>query len=153
MTHCATPHLWLSFTLKNKARHTQQWPCEVYLFYFVTSYDLDVKTIAHFSHWNWLFWDSVNVLRYNVDPGLYCPFFSLGACMEGLNSLFSQLLGISLYAEQTQTGEVWSEDVRKLVSVQVSSIWNVGEVRQEPSKAMNEFLNSLVICQKQTLSV
>uniref|UniRef100_A0A663LUQ3 Mitochondrial intermediate peptidase n=1 Tax=Athene cunicularia TaxID=194338 RepID=A0A663LUQ3_ATHCN len=51
---------------------------------------------------------------YNIDPGLYCPFFSLGACMEGLNSLFSQLLGISLYAEQTQRGEVWSEDVRKL---------------------------------------
>ncbi|KAM9389852.1 mitochondrial intermediate peptidase [Phaethornis superciliosus] len=55
--------------------------------------------------------------RYNVDPGLYCPFFSLGACMEGLNSLFSKLLGISLYAEQTQRGEVWSEDVRKLAVV------------------------------------
>ncbi|KAK2519097.1 Mipep [Columba guinea] len=54
---------------------------------------------------------------YNIDPGLYCPFFSLGACMEGLNSLFSQLLGISLYAEQTQKGEVWSEDVRKLAVV------------------------------------
>uniref|UniRef100_A0A663LV62 Mitochondrial intermediate peptidase n=1 Tax=Athene cunicularia TaxID=194338 RepID=A0A663LV62_ATHCN len=54
---------------------------------------------------------------YNIDPGLYCPFFSLGACMEGLNSLFSQLLGISLYAEQTQRGEVWSEDVRKLAVV------------------------------------
>uniref|UniRef100_A0A8C6ZBX7 Mitochondrial intermediate peptidase n=1 Tax=Nothoprocta perdicaria TaxID=30464 RepID=A0A8C6ZBX7_NOTPE len=56
-------------------------------------------------------------LRYNIDPGLYCPFFSLGACMEGLNSLFSRLLGISLYAEQTQRGEVWSEDVRKLAVV------------------------------------
>ncbi|OXB81379.1 UNVERIFIED_CONTAM: hypothetical protein H355_001596 [Colinus virginianus] len=56
-------------------------------------------------------------LLYNIDPGLYCPFFSLGACMEGLNSLFSQLLGISLYAEQTQRGEVWSEDVRKLAVV------------------------------------
>uniref|UniRef100_A0A8C0F1F8 Mitochondrial intermediate peptidase n=1 Tax=Bubo bubo TaxID=30461 RepID=A0A8C0F1F8_BUBBB len=54
---------------------------------------------------------------YNIDPGLYCPFFSLGACMEGLNYLFSQLLGISLYAEQTQRGEVWSEDVRKLAVV------------------------------------
>uniref|UniRef100_A0A8D2P729 Mitochondrial intermediate peptidase n=1 Tax=Zosterops lateralis melanops TaxID=1220523 RepID=A0A8D2P729_ZOSLA len=54
---------------------------------------------------------------YNIDPGLYCPFFSLGACMEGLNSLFSQLLGISLYAEQTKRGEIWSEDVRKLAVV------------------------------------
>ncbi|XP_059576416.1 mitochondrial intermediate peptidase isoform X2 [Alligator mississippiensis] len=52
--------------------------------------------------------------RYNIEPSLYCPFFSLGACMEGLNSLFSQLLGISLYAEQTKKGEVWCEDVRKL---------------------------------------
>ncbi|KFW74057.1 Mitochondrial intermediate peptidase, partial [Manacus vitellinus] len=55
--------------------------------------------------------------RYNIDPSLYCPFFSLGACMEGLNSLFSQLLGISLYAEQTKRGEIWSEDVRKLAVV------------------------------------
>ncbi|XP_032909015.1 mitochondrial intermediate peptidase-like [Catharus ustulatus] len=55
--------------------------------------------------------------RYNIDPGLYCPFFSLGACMEGLNTLFSQLLGISLYAEQTKRGEIWSEDVRKLAVV------------------------------------
>uniref|UniRef100_A0A7M4F200 Mitochondrial intermediate peptidase n=1 Tax=Crocodylus porosus TaxID=8502 RepID=A0A7M4F200_CROPO len=55
--------------------------------------------------------------RYNIEPSLYCPFFSLGACMEGLNSLFSQLLGISLYAEQTEKGEVWCEDVRKLAVV------------------------------------
>uniref|UniRef100_A0A8C0B113 Mitochondrial intermediate peptidase n=1 Tax=Buteo japonicus TaxID=224669 RepID=A0A8C0B113_9AVES len=61
--------------------------------------------------------NSVSFHVYNIDPGLYCPFFSLGACMEGLNSLFSQLLGISLYAEQTQRGEVWSEDVRKLAVV------------------------------------
>jgi hypothetical protein len=36
--------------------------------------------------------------------------------MEGLNILFNKLLGISLYAEQPAKGEVWSEDVRKLVS-------------------------------------
>uniref|UniRef100_A0A674JI67 Mitochondrial intermediate peptidase-like n=1 Tax=Terrapene triunguis TaxID=2587831 RepID=A0A674JI67_9SAUR len=52
--------------------------------------------------------------RYNIEPSLYCPFFSLGACMEGLNFLFNQLLGISLYAEQTEKGELWCEDVRKL---------------------------------------
>uniref|UniRef100_A0A6J0V1G4 Mitochondrial intermediate peptidase n=1 Tax=Pogona vitticeps TaxID=103695 RepID=A0A6J0V1G4_9SAUR len=55
--------------------------------------------------------------RYNIEPSLYCPFFSLGACMEGLNVLFSKLLGISLYAEQPEKGEVWSEDVRKLAVV------------------------------------
>nr|XP_028582180.1 mitochondrial intermediate peptidase isoform X1 [Podarcis muralis] len=55
--------------------------------------------------------------RYNIEPSLYCPFFSLGACMEGLNILFNKLLGISLYAEQTEKGEVWCEDVRKLAVV------------------------------------
>lgn len=53
--------------------------------------------------------------RYNIEPALYCPFFSLGACMDGLNILFNKLLGISLYAEQPENGEVWCEDVRKLV--------------------------------------
>lgn len=39
--------------------------------------------------------------------------------MEGLNILFNKLLGISLYAEQPAKGEVWCEDVRKLVSIPV----------------------------------
>ncbi|XP_032467325.1 mitochondrial intermediate peptidase isoform X2 [Phocoena sinus] len=52
--------------------------------------------------------------RYDSEPSSYCPFFSLGACMEGLNTLFNRLLGISLCVEQPAEGEVWSEDVRKL---------------------------------------
>nr|XP_033805043.1 mitochondrial intermediate peptidase isoform X2 [Geotrypetes seraphini] len=55
--------------------------------------------------------------RYNIEPNLYCPFFSLGACMEGLSLLFNQLLGVSLYAVQPEIGEVWCEDVRKLAVV------------------------------------
>ena len=35
--------------------------------------------------------------------------------MEGLNGLFSQLLGVSFQTQEPLTGEVWSEDVRKLV--------------------------------------
>uniref|UniRef100_A0A1D5RJN8 Mitochondrial intermediate peptidase n=1 Tax=Macaca mulatta TaxID=9544 RepID=A0A1D5RJN8_MACMU len=58
--------------------------------------------------------------QYNIEPSLYCPFFSLGACMEGLNILLNRLLGISLYAEQPAKGEVWSEDVRKLAVVHES---------------------------------
>lgn len=63
--------------------------------------------------------------------------------MEGLNSLFSQLLGISLYAEQTQRGEVWSEDVRKLVSVLVPSAMTKGSQTKlyVPLRAMSHFLN------------
>ncbi|KAL6067270.1 hypothetical protein STEG23_006108 [Scotinomys teguina] len=57
---------------------------------------------------------------YNIEPSLYCPFFSLGACMEGLNILFNKLLGITLYAEQPAKGEVWCDDVRKLAVVHES---------------------------------
>ncbi|TRY66205.1 hypothetical protein DNTS_028315 [Danionella cerebrum] len=55
--------------------------------------------------------------RFNIEPSLYSPYFSLGACMEGLNALFTQLYGVSLLAEQPSRGEVWSEDVRKLAVV------------------------------------
>lgn len=55
------------------------------------------------------------IVRYNIEPSLYSPYLSLGACMEGLNNLLSQLYGVSLMSEQPSTGEVWSEDVRKLV--------------------------------------
>uniref|UniRef100_A0A8C5DFI0 Peptidase M3A/M3B catalytic domain-containing protein n=1 Tax=Gouania willdenowi TaxID=441366 RepID=A0A8C5DFI0_GOUWI len=50
-------------------------------------------------------------------PSLYSPYLSLGACMEGLNILFSQLYGVSLMSEHPSLGEVWSEDVRKLAVV------------------------------------
>ncbi|KAA0702342.1 Mitochondrial intermediate peptidase [Triplophysa tibetana] len=55
--------------------------------------------------------------RFNIEPSLYSPYFSLGACMEGLNSVFTHLFGVSLMAEQPGSGEVWSEDVRKLAVV------------------------------------
>lgn len=55
------------------------------------------------------------LLRYNIEPSLYSPYLSLGACMDGLNNLFCQLFGVSLMSEQPGAGEVWNEDVRKLV--------------------------------------
>lgn len=64
----------------------------------------------------------VCVCRYKIDPSLYSPYFSLGACMEGLNMLFSQLLGVSFQNEQPMAGEVWSEEVRKLVREQSLSV-------------------------------
>lgn len=62
-----------------------------------------------------IFWFVFHV-RYNIEPSLYSPYLSLGACMDGLNILFSQLYGVSLMSEHPSTGEVWSEDVRKLVN-------------------------------------
>ncbi|XP_060902191.1 mitochondrial intermediate peptidase-like [Labrus mixtus] len=55
--------------------------------------------------------------RYNIEPSLYSPYLSLGACMEGLNNLFSQLYGVSFMSEQPTAGEVWSDDVHKLAVV------------------------------------
>ncbi|XP_062408789.1 mitochondrial intermediate peptidase-like [Sardina pilchardus] len=55
--------------------------------------------------------------RFNIEPSLYSPYFSLGACMEGLNSLFAELFGVSLMAESPSAGEVWNDDVRKLAVV------------------------------------
>lgn len=120
--HCAITSLWLGFTIWKIKPNLLNNRLEAYLVYFVTSSVLEVKAVVYVAQLTGL--EFLCFLRYNIDPGLYCPFFSLGACMEGLNSLFSQLLGISLYAEQTQRGEVWSEDVRKLVSILVPSIWN-----------------------------
>ncbi|KAJ8412553.1 hypothetical protein AAFF_G00128890 [Aldrovandia affinis] len=60
---------------------------------------------------------AVRAERYNIEPSLYSPYLSLGACMEGLNALFSRLLGVSFQAEQPKGGEVWSEDIRKLAVV------------------------------------
>lgn len=61
--------------------------------------------------------------RYNIEPSLYSPYLSLGACMEGLNNLFTQLYGVSLMSEHPRAGEVWSEDVRKLVSTTADGIF------------------------------
>ncbi|CAB1348004.1 unnamed protein product, partial [Coregonus sp. 'balchen'] len=55
--------------------------------------------------------------RFNIEPSLYSPYFSLGSCMEGLNSLFTQLYGVSLMSEHPSAGEVWNDDVRKLAVV------------------------------------
>uniref|UniRef100_A0A8D0UTT4 mitochondrial intermediate peptidase n=1 Tax=Sus scrofa TaxID=9823 RepID=A0A8D0UTT4_PIG len=52
--------------------------------------------------------------RSSVEPGAYGPFFSLGACMDGLDVLLGRLLGVSLRVQQPAPGEVWAQDVRKL---------------------------------------
>ncbi|XP_051766265.1 mitochondrial intermediate peptidase [Ctenopharyngodon idella] len=60
---------------------------------------------------------AIRTEKFNIDPSVYSPYFSLGACMEGLNHLFTQLLGVSFQTVQPKMGELWSEDVRKLALV------------------------------------
>lgn len=44
----------------------------------------------------------------------FSPYFSLGACMEGLNLLMTSLYGISLENTEMEPGESWSHDIYKL---------------------------------------
>lgn len=48
------------------------------------------------------------------DPRTFSPYFSLGACMDGLNNLFNSLFSITLVEEKMGAGETWSPDVYKL---------------------------------------
>jgi len=53
--------------------------------------------------------------KYSIDPEAYSAYFSLGGCMEGLNTLFQSLYNVTLEAEETRPGEVWHpESVQKL---------------------------------------
>ncbi|XP_076832254.1 mitochondrial intermediate peptidase [Brachyhypopomus gauderio] len=83
----------------------------------------DMKSKLNPRHPDLMPWDHsylsgvIRAERFNIEPSLYSPYFSLGACMEGLNALFTQLYGVTLLAEPPAAGEVWSEDVRKLAVV------------------------------------
>lgn len=54
-----------------------------------------------------------NLLLDAADSDL-SPYFSLGACMEGLNMLCQELYGITLVHEEMLPGESWAPDVYKL---------------------------------------
>lgn len=47
-------------------------------------------------------------------PDSLSAYFSLGTVMQGLSRLFDRLYGIRLVPRETQPGEVWGDDVRRL---------------------------------------
>lgn len=53
--------------------------------------------------------------RYNISGEEFAPYFSLGNCMEGINIVLRSLYDVSLQALEPQDGELWSDDVYKLV--------------------------------------
>lgn len=55
------------------------------------------------------------LLRYNISGEEFAPYFSLGNCMEGINIVLRSLYDVSLQALEPQNGELWSNDVYKLV--------------------------------------
>ncbi|CAB1352571.1 unnamed protein product [Coregonus sp. 'balchen'] len=56
---------------------------------------------------------AVRAERYKIDPSLYSPYFSLGACMEGLNMLFSQLLGAVVHETEGLLGYIYCDFFRR----------------------------------------
>ncbi|GLV37723.1 uncharacterized protein CBL_13996 [Carabus blaptoides fortunei] len=51
---------------------------------------------------------------FRVASNEYAPYFSLGACMEGLDLLMKSLYGVSFVHTELTAGESWSMDVYKL---------------------------------------
>ncbi|KAF2257554.1 mitochondrial intermediate peptidase [Lojkania enalia] len=47
-------------------------------------------------------------------PDFLSAYFSIGTVVQGLSRLFDKLYGIRLVARETQPGEVWDDDVRRL---------------------------------------
>lgn len=52
--------------------------------------------------------------QFKVSQDDFSPYFSLGSCMEGLNTIFQNLYGIRLIDSPIASGESWSRDVYKL---------------------------------------
>jgi hypothetical protein len=49
-----------------------------------------------------------------MDSGHISEYFSLGVCMEGLNTLYQNLFNVYLELETPAAGEIWHSDVYKL---------------------------------------
>lgn len=50
----------------------------------------------------------------NTSSTEFAPYFSLGACMEGINILTHSLYGVRLESVPVLTGEVWAGNIHKL---------------------------------------
>ncbi|XP_063979777.1 mitochondrial intermediate peptidase isoform X2 [Diachasmimorpha longicaudata] len=54
---------------------------------------------------------------FNICNSEFMPYFSLGACMDGLNILTQSLYGIRLESRPLEHGEAWSPNIHKLAVV------------------------------------
>jgi intermediate peptidase len=75
----------------NSSREIQAWDKLYYTHRLLSSMDNKLKT-----------------------PDFLSAYFSVGTVMQGLSRLFDRLYGIRLVPRETQPGEVWGDDVRRL---------------------------------------
>ncbi|KAG5462300.1 MAG: hypothetical protein BJ554DRAFT_5394, partial [Olpidium bornovanus] len=64
-----------------------------------------------------------------VSAGYLSEYFSIGTVFEGLSQLFSRLYGIAFVPEPVRLGEVWHEEVRKFLVVDVGEDGNHSAAR------------------------
>ncbi|XP_031839132.1 mitochondrial intermediate peptidase isoform X1 [Nomia melanderi] len=53
----------------------------------------------------------------NMSNAEFIPYFSLGACMDGINTLTQALYGIRLESTEILSGEVWADNIQKLAVI------------------------------------
>ncbi|XP_020290240.1 mitochondrial intermediate peptidase isoform X2 [Pseudomyrmex gracilis] len=53
----------------------------------------------------------------NTSVNEFAPYFSLGACMEGINILTQSLYGVRLESVPVLSGEVWATNIHKLAVI------------------------------------
>lgn len=54
---------------------------------------------------------------FNISNKDYSPYFSLGACMDGISIITQALYGVRLEAKPILKGEVWADNVHKLAVI------------------------------------
>ncbi|XP_078047955.1 mitochondrial intermediate peptidase [Augochlora pura] len=57
----------------------------------------------------------------NMSNTEFTPYFSLGACMDGINILTQSLYGIRLESVPVLSGEVWANNIQKLAVIDESN--------------------------------
>ena len=79
---------------------------------------LNFEGDAPFQVWDRNFYQSRHERIYQHQNKLYSdplsPYLSVGTVIQGLSRLFTRLYGIRFVPKETQPGEVWHEDVRRL---------------------------------------
>lgn len=75
-------------------------------------------TVPELMVWDTAYFTSkANKSWLNTSSNEFAPYFSLGACMDGLNILTQALYGVRLESEAVLPGEAWSSDVQKLAVI------------------------------------